>query len=256
MVTTIAPPTPPKALLSPEKHLEIYQQMQSDLEATVRYQEESIEYHQKSLTALQQEVEVTKAQLQLCNTTIASITKTQQLVPEISKADGTASSNGNYPAQVEKSESEPKSEVETATKTETQTDSKSTKNKGKSGKPTSTKKAKTPTKSQTPAKPKSTKSKTQKQEQKKPQTKATNSLPPSDKLNQFESITAMIIDFMSKQPGVIEVADVIKYVYPDGLDEAQYKKVSSSFSSVLGIQSKKGFLERTVPGKYRWIGQK
>jgi hypothetical protein len=253
MVNTIAPPTPPKALLSPEKHLEIYQQMQSDLEATVRYQEESIEYHQKSLTVLQQEVEVTKAQLQLCNTTIASITKTQKLVPDISKADSTTSSNGNYPAQVEKSESEPDSEVETATKTETQTDSKSTKNKSKSGKPTS---AKTTTKNQTPAKSKSTKSKTQKQQQKKPQTKATNSLPPSDKLNQFESITAMIIDLMSKQPGVIEVADVIKYVYPNGLDEAQYKKASSSFSSVLGIQSKKGVLERTVPGKYRWTGQK
>ncbi len=66
----------------------------------------------------------------------------------------------------------------------------------------------------------------------------------------------MVLDFVKSQEGVIEIADLIKYAYPDGLDEAQYKKASTSFSSVLGTQAKKGVLERTVPGKYMWKGKK
>ncbi|MEN9565351.1 MAG: hypothetical protein RLZZ69_547, partial [Cyanobacteriota bacterium] len=44
-----------------------------------------------------------------------------------------------------------------------------------------------------------------------------------------------------------------QYAYPEGLKtEAEMKKASSSFSSVLINQTKKGILERTVPGKYMW----
>ena len=51
--------------------------------------------------------------------------------------------------------------------------------------------------------------------------------------------------------------DLIQYAYPEGLKTgAEMKKASSSFSSVLINQTKRGILERTVPGKYMWAKKK
>jgi hypothetical protein len=67
----------------------------------------------------------------------------------------------------------------------------------------------------------------------------------------------MVLDFVKKQEGVISVLDLIQYAYPEGLKTgAEMKKASSSFSSVLINQTKRGILERTVPGKYMWAKKK
>ena len=103
------------------------------------------------------------------------------------------------------------------------------------------------------SKPEPTEAKSKTKSKVKTVAKPVSTLPASEVIDKFESITAMVLDFVKKQEGVISVIDLIKYAYPEGLKtEAEAKKVSSSFSSVLINQTKKGRLERTVPGKYMW----
>jgi len=64
----------------------------------------------------------------------------------------------------------------------------------------------------------------------------------------------MVLDFVQKKKGaVVGVSEIIKYAYPKGLSEEEQKRAYNSFSKVLSTSMKKGILERTVPGKYRWI---
>jgi hypothetical protein len=227
MSTIPVPPTPPKPLFDLKKRLEVYQQMQSDLEQQVAYQQKAIAFHSESLELLKKEAENTQNELNSCQNIIESLTSNVSSQPQ-------TDSNGHQAVVVD-AEIEPELETE-PTKTKTKSLSKA--------------KVKTPVKTN---KSSTTKSKAEaKQTTKKVKVKPASTLPPSKVLEQYESITDMVLDFVITQEGVIEVSDVIKYAYPDGLEPAQHKKAASSFSSVLGLQTKKGNLERTVPGKYLW----
>jgi hypothetical protein len=220
-------PTPPKPLFDLKKRLEVYQQMQSDLEQQAAYQQKAIAFHSESLELLKKEAENTQNELNSCQNIIESLTSNVSSQPQ-------TASNGHQAVVVD---AEIKPELETEpTKTKTKSLSKA--------------KAKTPVKTN---KSSTTKSKAEaKQATKKVKVKPASTLPPSKVIEQYESITDMVLDFVIEKEGVIEVSDVIKYAYPDGLEPAQRKKAASSFSSVLGLQAKKGKLERTVPGKYLW----
>jgi hypothetical protein len=227
MSTIPVPPTPPKPLFDLKKRLEVYQQMQSDLEQQAAYQQKAIAFHSESLELLKKEAENTQNELSSCQNIIESLTSNVSSQPE-------TASNGHQAVVVD-AELEPELETK-PTKTKTKSLSKA--------------KAKTPVKTN---KSSTTKSQTEaKQATKKVKVKPVSTLPPSKVLEQYESITDMVLDFVIEKEGVIEVSDVIKYAYPDGLESAQRKKVARSFSNALGLQAKKGKLERTVPGKYLW----
>ena len=251
MVTLPDPPKPPTSPLNHQQQLATFKQMLLSLEETAQYQQKAIAYHTQSLELLQAEAVNTQTQLNSCREIINTLINTQKLISAVTPQSENDSNNGQHPVPGGKTKLKPDAEVKTEKSNKAQTNSKSSKIKGKSGQSTSANKTKT----KTPAQPKATSSKIAKHSSKKTQSKPISTLPSSDILNKFESITALVLDFVQKQEGVIAVADIIKYVYPHGLNEAQYKKVSSSFSSVLVNQAKKKVLERTVPGKYRWLGK-
>ena len=244
MASIPAPPVPPKSVLNTQDQIETFKQMLISLEETAEYQRDAISYHTESLSILETESANTDAQLELCQKTIATLSKTQELEP----------------AKVEKSSSNG-----AAKKTSTKTTKTARKAKAKTPAKTKSTKAKSTAKSKVSAKTKSIKAtaakatkstakKSTKQTAKKTQGKK-STLPPSPILKKFKNITAMVLDFAPKQDGVISVTDIIKYVYPKGLNEANHKKAFSSFSSVLSLYTRKGVFERTVPGKYLWIGK-
>ena len=257
MVTPLALPQPPESIVSNQDKIATFKQMLVSLEETAKYQEEAIAYHQQSLELLQQEAKNTKAQLEFCRNTIDTLTKTQQLIPTVTPEPQEDNTNGHQTVK-------PQDKAKTKTPAKPPTKSKSSKTKPKS--PTKPKaKTSKPSKSgdkksqsQAVQKSKSSKaqSKTSSKTSSKPQTKVSNKLPPSPVLDRFESITAMVLDYMQRQEGVVETGEIINYCYPDGLSEPQRKKVYSSFSSVLITGMKKGVFERTVPGKYRWVKTK
>ena len=251
MVNIPAPPKPPETTLNNQEQLATFKQMLASLEETADYQEKVIAYHTQSLELLQAEIANTKAKLQSCREIINTLTNTQKLILTVTPQQEKASSNGSNSVKVDNSKHESVAKVKTEKSIKAKTNSKSTTTKDKSDKSRSAKKTNIKAISQ----PKATSSKTTKKSNKKLQPKILSTLPSSDLLDKFESITALVLDFVQKQEGVIAVSDVIKYVYPDGLNEAQYKRASSSFSSVLGNQTKKKVLERTVPGKYRWLNK-
>lgn len=232
MVLLSAPPIPPKSVLSTEDQIQTFTQMLKSLEESAKYQKEAIEYHTESLELLEEESKNTKAQLDLCRNTINTLSQTQQLVTSASSTSSKKSKNG------QKTTKSVDKKATTVKKAKSSSKTKSTK--AISKKPQSSKQKK-----------ESTTKKAVKQGQKK--TKST--LPPSSVLKKYENITAMVLDFVQKKDGVIDVSQIIKYVYPKGLSKENRKKAFSSFSSVLSLSMKKGILERTVPGKYRWIGK-
>ncbi len=228
MTNIPAPPKPPQNLFDSEKKLAIYSQMLADLEQNASYQQEAIAYHAQSLKILEAEATTTQTELEACRNIINSLSKTQQLAANI--IDEENKSNGYHPTEAE----------ETARLELPAVSSKADKSKQK-----------TPAK-KSQAKTKSPKAKVESQDQKKSRNKLDSTLPPSLRLDNYENITAGVLDFVKKQEGVISSPDVVAYFYPDGLSQTQQKKVSKSFSSVLSLQFRKGILERTVPGKYMW----
>jgi chromosome segregation ATPase len=242
MTASFLPP-PPEPVFSTAKRLEVYQQMLSDLENQAAYQQEAIAFHTQSLESIKAKSEITAQELESCRGIIKSLKASTTIAQTVE-----ASSNQGY--------SEVKEEIkaQAASKTKPKAEAKSQRSSKTSVKPTAPK-TESATKVETKAiKPELTKSQSKTKSEVKAVAKPVSTLPASEVIDQFESITAMVLDFVKKQEGVISVIDLIKYAYPKGLKtEAEIKKVSSSLSSVLINQTKKGILERTVPGKYMWV---
>lgn len=250
MVSPLIPPVPPTTSLSDDSKIAMFEQMLVSLQETADYQQKAIAYHHKSLELLQEESANTQSQLELCRSTIATLTKTQQLTPDLSQAEK-SSNNGHI---------EIESKAEPTVKTEKKPDAIETKkaksNQAKSN--SSTKVKSNGNESDSSAGDnthKKSNSKAKKTKAKKSSTKVSNKLPSSSVLEQYESIKDMVLDYVQKQEGVVAVAEIIKHCYPEGISEPKRKKVYSSFSSVLLNALKKNLVERTVPGKYRWIGK-
>ncbi|NJL52751.1 MAG: hypothetical protein HC930_12040 [Hydrococcus sp. SU_1_0] len=244
MTATFLPP-PPEPAFSTAKRLEVYEQMLSDLENQAAYQQEAIAFHTQSLESIKAESEITAQELESCrgiikslkaSTTIAQAVEARGNEGHSQEEEETKAPANSQPESKAKAKSKPaasKSKSKSSRKTSVNPTAPKTELKAISSEPTEAK-SKTKSEVKTVAKPVST-------------------LPASEVIDKFESITAMVLDFVKKQEGVISVIDLIKYAYPKGLKtEAETKKVSSSFSSVLINQTKKGILERTVPGKYMW----
>lgn len=221
MASLLSPPTPPKSTLSAEEQIKTFTQMLKSLEESAKYQEEAIAYHTESLKVLKEESENTKSQLDLCRNTIEILSKTQK---SSSAASSTASKNRS------------KAVIAVEEKTE---------------KSSSKKKA-----AQAGAKKKQNSKQEKKTKVKSGKAKTRSTFPPSSVLDKYKNITEMVLDFVKKKKGaVVDVSQIIEYAYPKGLSGANRKKASSSFSKVLSLSIKKGIVERTVPGKYRWIGK-
>lgn len=224
MASLLSPPIPPKNILSTEDQIETFTQMLLSLEESAQYQEKSIAYHTESLEIFKEESKNTKAQLDLCRNTIEILSQTQKLAPSVSP---TSSKNGNNGGKSGKIVEEKAVTAKPSSKTKSTKVGVQKKQKSQQEKKTTEKQGKIKTKS---------------------------TLPPSSVLDKYKNITAMVLDFVQKEKGaVVEVSQIIKYVYPKGLSKEERKKALSSFSSVLSLSMKKGILERTVPGKYRWI---
>jgi hypothetical protein len=244
MTASFLPP-PPEPLFSTAKRLEVYQQMLSDLESQAAYQQKAIAFHTQSLESIKAESEITAQELESCRGIIKSL-KASTTIAQTVEARG---SQGH-------------SEVKEETKSPVNSQPATSKTKSKRSRKTSVKPTAPETESATKVvtkaiKPEPTEAKSKTKSEVKALAKPVSTLPASEVIAQFESITAMVLDFVKKQEGVISVIDLIKYAYPKGLKtKAEIKKVSSSFSSVLINQTKKGILERTVPGKYMWAKKK
>jgi hypothetical protein len=241
MTASFLPPTPPEPVFSIAKRLEVYQQMLSDLENQAAYQQEAIAFHTQSLESIKVESEITAQELESCRGIIKSL-KASTTIAQTVEARGK-----EEPSKEEEETKAPANSKPAASKI------KSKRSRKTSIKPTAPK-TESATKVVTKAiKPEPTEAKSKTKSEVKAVAKPVSTLPASEVIDKFESITAMILDFVKKQEGVISVINLIEYAYPKGLKtEAETKKVSSSFSSVLINQTKKGILERTVPGKYMW----
>jgi hypothetical protein len=242
MTTTFLPP-PPEPVFSTAKRLEVYEQMLSDLENQAAYQQEAIAFHTQSLESIKAESEITAQELESCRGIIKSL-KVSTTIAQTVEARG----NERHSQEEEETKAPANSKPESKAK------AKSKQSRKTSVKPT-VPKTESATKVVTKAiKPEPTEAKSKTKSEVKAVAKPVSTLPASEVINKFESITAMVLDFVKKQEGVISVINLINYAYPKGLKtEAETKKVSSSFSSVLINQTKKGILERTVPGKYMWV---
>ena len=231
MTSLPTPPKPPQSVLSTQEQIATFTQMLKSLEESAQYQESAIAYHTESLKLLKEELINTNSQLDLCRNTIATLTKTKKLVSSRSSKNG---ENGyEDPKVLEKKAAEEK-------KLKPEVKSKSTK---------------TSSKKKQDSQLKSEKKTTSKQTINKGRKKTRSNIPSSSILDKYENITAMVLDFVQKQEGVVDVSQIIKYVYPQGLSKEERKKAVSSFSSVLSLGKKKGILGRTVPGKYLWTGK-
>jgi hypothetical protein len=236
-------PSPPEPVFSTAKRLEVYEQMLSDLENQAAYQEQAIAFHTQSLESIKAESEITAQELESCRGIIKSLKASTTIAQTVETR-----SNEKHSKKEEESKAPANSQAESKAKTKSKISKKT------SVKPTAPKiesTTKVPIEAISSPEPTQAKSKTKSQA--KAVAKPVSTLPASEVIDEFESITAMVLDFVKKQEGVISVIDLINYAYPKGLKtEAETKKVSSSFSSVLINQTKKGILERTVPGKYMW----
>lgn len=237
MVTPIAPPQPPQNMLDTSKRLAVFKEMQSQLEATLEYQEKSITYHQQMLEQFKEESASTKTQLELCRNTIKTLTSTSELIPS-PEVSGQSNGHGTVETATE-IHNETKTEVKTLPLAES-TDSERT---HKPINPDTSKPRKT-------GKTKTSKVKSKAPIESRP--KSNSKLPDSPKLNKFESITAAVLDFVRGQESVVSAGDIVQHFYPDGLVEKERKKAYTSFSNVLSAGVKKGIYEKTVPGKYRY----
>jgi len=241
MASFPVPPIPPSSLLSAQDQIETYTKMLKSLEESAKYQEEAIAYHTQSLELLVAESQNTQSQLDLCQNTIGILSQTQKLTL----------SNTSKSLKNGKNERKALKKVEEKAVTAKKSKSPS---KTKSKPPSKTKLTKVTSKKKQNSKQE--KGATTKQSIQKGQKKTKSTLPPSSVLDKYENITAMVLDFVQKKKGaVVEVSQIIKYIYPKGLSKEERKKAFSSFSSVLSLSMKRGILERTVPGKYRWIGK-
>jgi hypothetical protein len=239
MTATFLPP-PPEPVFSTAKRLEVYEQMLSDLENQAAYQQEAIAFHTQSLESIKAESEITAHELESCRGIIKSLKASTTIAQTVE-----AGSNEGHSKEEEETKapanSKPESKAKIKSKSSVKTAVKPTAPKTESATKVVTKAIK--------SEPTEAKSKTKSEV--KAVAKPVSTLPASKVIDKFESITAMVLDFVKKQEGVISVLDLIQYAYPEGLKtEAEMKKASSSFSSVLINQTKKGILERTVPGKY------
>lgn len=239
-------PSPPEPVFSTAKRLEVYEQMLSDLENQAAYQIEAIAFHTQSLESIKAESEITAQELESCRGIIKSLKASTTIAQTVE-------------ARINEEHFEEEEETKAPAKAKAKSKPAASKTKSKSPKKTSVKpttpKIESTTKVPTEAisTPEATQAKSKTKSEVKAVAKPVSTLLTSEVIDRFESITAMVLDFVKKQEGVISVIDLIKYAYPKGLKtEAETKKVSSSFSSVLINQTKKGILERTVPGKYMW----
>lgn len=248
MTTSFLPPTPPEPVFSTAKRLEVYQQMLSDLESQAAYQQKAIAFHTQSLESIKVESEITAQELESCRGIIKSLKASTTIAQTVE-----AGSNQGHSEVKEETKAPANSKTESKAKAKFKPAASKTKSKRQ--KKTFIKPTAPETESTTKAiKPEPTEAKSKTKLEVKALAKPVSTLPASEVIDKFESITAMVLDFVKKQEGVISVIDLIKYAYPKGLmTEAEVKKASSSFSSVLINQTKKGILERTVPGKYMWV---
>jgi hypothetical protein len=242
MTATFLPP-PPEPVFSTAKRLEVYEQMLSDLENQAAYQQEAIAFHTQFLESIKAESEITAHELESCRGIIKSL-KASTTIAQTVEASGNEGHS--------KEEEETKAPAEAKSQRSSKTSVKPTAPKTESATKAITKAISTSKLTKSQSKTKS-KVNTSIKEVAKP----VSTLPASEVIDRFESITTMVLDFVKKQEGVISVLDLIQYAYPEGLKTgAEMKKASSSFSSVLINQTKRGILERTVPGKYMWANKK
>lgn len=221
MTSLLTLPRPPKSILSTKEQIETFKKMLNSLEESAKYQEKVIAYHTDSLKEIKKEFKETKAQLDLCRNTIKILSKSQKSASSISSSASKNGSNESKAIKIVKEEA------------------------------VAEKKEKSSSKSKSP-KIVSKKKQNLKQEK----TKTRNSLPASPVLEKYKNITEMVLEFVEKKKGaVVEISQIIKYVYPKGLSKEERTKVLNSFSKVLSLSMKKGIVERTVPGKYRWRGK-
>jgi hypothetical protein len=251
MTATFLPP-PPEPVFSPAKRLEVYEQMLSDLENQAAYQQQAIAFHTQSLESIKAKSEITAQELESCRGIIKSLKASTTIAQTVE-----ASGNEEHSKEEEETKAPANSQLESKAKAKSKpaaSKTKSKRSKKTSVKPTVSKiESATKVSTEAISIPEPTQAKSKTKSKVKAVAKPVSTLPASEVIDEFESITAMVLDFVKEQEGVISVIDLIKYAYPKGLKtEAETKKVSSSFSSVLINQTKKGILERTVPGKYMW----
>lgn len=219
MASLLSPPTPPKSTLSSEEQIQTFSQMLKSLEESAKYQEEAIKYHTESLKVLKEESKNTKSQLDLCRNTIEILLKTQKSASSKGAKDGRNSGKVVIEKKAKSTSKKKSSRVESKKKQDAKQEKKTTVKQIKG--------------------------------------KKRSALSSSSVLDKYKNITAMVLDFVQKKKGgVVGVSEIIEYVYPKGgLSESEKKRAYNSFSKALSESMKKGILERTVPGKYRWIGK-
>ena len=227
MVTQLARPVPPQVVLSAQEQIATLEQMFKSLEETAKYQELALAYHQQSLELFQQEAQKTKAQLELGRQLMESLSQTEAGAPTKSKSSKT---KADSPTKTKAKTAQPKQSRRNKPKNQAQQKSQSS----KAARKTSGQTSKKPTR---------------------PQTQVSKGLPDSPVLKKFETITAMVWDYVQKQEGVVEVTDIMKYAYPNGLSQPWRRKVYNSFNYALSRGCKKGLIQRRKPGKYRWVSQ-
>ena len=227
MVTQLPPPVPPQVVFSAQEQIATLEQMFKSLEETAKYQESALAYHQQSLELLQQEALNTKAQLELGRQLMESLSQTEAGAPSKSKSRKTKAPS---PTKTKAKTAQPKQSRRNKPKNQAQQKSASSK-------------AASLSEGQTSKKPTLV------------QTQVGKGLPDSPVLKKFETITAMVWDYVQKQEGVVEVTDIMKYAYPNGLSQPWRRKVYNSFNYALGRGCKKGLLQRSEPGKYRSLSQ-
>lgn len=239
----LAPPTPPQLKLSVADRLSNLRVMSEELDAGVKYCEDSIEYYKKIIEQFESRLAKEKELLELTKNTVASLSEFVTAPPaEIKPEPETLTTtkvnvNGNGKAKANGNGKVATIELEPATKTKTS----KTKTKAK------TKSSRTKTRIQA-------KTKTKTNTKKKVASKSKSTLPPSERLEGCRSLTSAVLDFMRGKNEVVSVKDIIKYFYPNGLPkEADRNKISNSFTSILSVQTKKKVLERTVQGKYKYV---
>lgn len=189
MTATFLPP-PPEPVFSTAKRLEVYEQMLSDLENQAAYQQQAIAFHTQSLESIKAESEITAQELESCRGIIKSLKASTTIAQTVEARDKEGHSKeeeeGKAPAN-SKPESKTESKAKTKSKRPRKTSVKPTVPKTESATKVVTKAIK--------SEPTEAKSKTKSEV--KAVAKPVSTLPASEVIDKFESITAMVLDFAS-----------------------------------------------------------
>ncbi|MEM8779879.1 MAG: hypothetical protein AAGF26_13595 [Cyanobacteria bacterium P01_G01_bin.49] len=199
VTTVLTPPTPPQLKLSVADRLASLRVMSEELDAGVKYCEDSIEYYKKIIEQFESRLAKEKELLELTKNTVASLSEfvtasPAEIKPEAETLTTTkVNVNGNGKAKANGNGKVATIELEQATKTK----SSKTKIKAK----TKSSRAKTRTQA---------KAKTKTNTKKKVAPKSKSTLPPSERLEGSRSLNSAVLDFMRGKNEVVSVKDIIR----------------------------------------------